>query len=247
MPYKDNKDKKRWRREYARKHPDRIKAWANSHYKKQKDKRKGLDIYKEVEKTIEFLKKKLAKEETKRSKKNEYKKCKKCGRAAENEFLKTKKGLIVWRLCKVCRSKTRRNPEFREKQRSWLKNKKEDIIFMTKKRIRNRISKAIRKNARGINITGSKLKYLGCTAKEAVCYLEQMFSDGMTWQNHGTVWHIDHIMPIDAYDITKESDRKMAFHYTNLQPLFRYDNLSKGNKIIKKAYQPNLLIGGIRY
>lgn len=53
----------------------------------------------------------------------------------------------------------------------------------------------------------------------------------MTWNNYGTVWHIDHIMPCSLFDMTKESDRAKCFHYTNMQPLFALDNLLKGDKL----------------
>jgi hypothetical protein len=51
----------------------------------------------------------------------------------------------------------------------------------------------------------------------------------MSWDNHGE-WHIDHIIPLSS--AKNESDLYKLFHYTNLQPLWAFDNLSKGNKII---------------
>ena len=61
----------------------------------------------------------------------------------------------------------------------------------------------------------------------------------MTWDNHGNgwygngmnQWHIDHIIPCASFDLSKEEEQYRCFHYTNLQPLWAYDNLSKGNKI----------------
>ena len=52
----------------------------------------------------------------------------------------------------------------------------------------------------------------------------------MTWQNHGKVWHIDHIVPCIAFDLTKPIEQQICFNYRNLQPLLTHDNLSKGGK-----------------
>ena len=54
----------------------------------------------------------------------------------------------------------------------------------------------------------------------------------MTWKNHGLKgWHIDHIIPCAAFDLTKEEEQKKCFHYSNLQPLWWIDNLKKSNKM----------------
>jgi hypothetical protein len=65
-------------------------------------------------------------------------------------------------------------------------------------------------------------------------HLEKQFQPGMTRENHGK-WHIDHIIPIDYYkknfDLNKSEIQQKCFHYTNLQPLWAFDNMSKGAKI----------------
>ena len=51
----------------------------------------------------------------------------------------------------------------------------------------------------------------------------------MSWDNYGE-WHIDHIIPL-ASATTEEGVLKL-YHYSNLQPLWAKDNLSKGSKIL---------------
>ena len=70
---------------------------------------------------------------------------------------------------------------------------------------------------------------LGCTFEELKMHLESQFVNDMSWDNMGK-WHIDHIVPLAAFDLTKEENQKLAFHHTNLQPLWAIDNLKKGAK-----------------
>lgn len=68
-------------------------------------------------------------------------------------------------------------------------------------------------------------EYIGCNKLQLKEYLEKQFKPGMSWENHGE-WHIDHIKPITAF---KEHEIMKANHYTNLQPLWREENLRKRN------------------
>jgi hypothetical protein len=56
----------------------------------------------------------------------------------------------------------------------------------------------------------------------------------MTWENYGKVWHVDHEKPLGGklFDLTNPKDCEIAFHWSNLQPLFAEENLRKSNKII---------------
>ena len=60
-------------------------------------------------------------------------------------------------------------------------------------------------------------------------HLEKQFKDGMSWENYGS-WHIDHIIPLSSAKNIEEINK--LCHYTNLQPLWASENLSKGSKII---------------
>jgi len=62
-------------------------------------------------------------------------------------------------------------------------------------------------------------------------HIEKLFKQGMNWENHGE-WHIDHIKPICSFNITdyKCEDFKNCWSLNNLQPLWKYDNQSKGSK-----------------
>lgn len=72
--------------------------------------------------------------------------------------------------------------------------------------------------------------YLGCDYDFARTYLEARWLSGMTWENYGSAWHIDHVLPLATFDLTKERERKKAMHFTNLQPLWGPDNRKKWAK-----------------
>lgn len=67
----------------------------------------------------------------------------------------------------------------------------------------------------------------------------------MTWDNFGSVWHIDHVFPCAAYDLTIEENKRKVFHYTNLQPLFKRENIIKSDKV-PNNHQPELMLYGQR-
>ncbi len=70
---------------------------------------------------------------------------------------------------------------------------------------------------------------IGCTREELMAHLESLFTDGMTWENYGRAgWHVDHKRPCASFDLTDPEQQGACFHYTNLQPLWAVDNLSKG-------------------
>ena len=70
---------------------------------------------------------------------------------------------------------------------------------------------------------------IGCTVEQLKQHLESHFKVGMFWSNYGK-WHIDHIKPCASFDLSKESEQKKCFHYTNLQPLWAKENREKGSK-----------------
>jgi len=124
--------------------------------------------------------------------------------------------------------------ENREKKNEYDKKKRQtDINYKILITLRNRIRNAL-KNKKEIK-SKKTLELLGCSLKEARNYIQSQFKEGMTWENHGYKgWHIDHIIPCAAFDLTDPEQQKKCFHYTNLQPLWWNENLSKGSKILKE-------------
>jgi hypothetical protein len=128
----------------------------------------------------------------------------------------------------------RKNPE-REKTRTneWKKSNATKISHAIKSNPSRRIAAAIRSKMSNVLAgrlkSNSTVKCLGCSFEDLKRHLESLFQSGMSWDNYGLHgWHIDHIKPLAAFDLTDEEQFKEAWHYTNLQPLWAVDNLRKG-------------------
>lgn len=114
-------------------------------------------------------------------------------------------------------------------RRKWENEKlRTDIDFRLQKKLRGRI----RESTKGVYKKSQKTEELiGCDIQFFKNYIERQFSDGMTWENWSQFgWHIDHKIPLSWFNLANENCRKMAFHYTNMQPLWWEENLSKKNK-----------------
>jgi hypothetical protein len=98
--------------------------------------------------------------------------------------------------------------------------------------MRSRVGKILRE--RNIGKQHKTFELLGCSKKEFIDYFESKFTEGMTWDKIGKEIHIDHIRPCCSFNLKDEEEQKKCFHYTNLQPLWAKDNLSKGNKYDEK-------------
>jgi hypothetical protein len=95
------------------------------------------------------------------------------------------------------------------------------VLMNTLKRITNK----------GGTKTERAIHYLGCSIEKARAHIESLFKPGMTWANHGVYgWHVDHKRPLVSFDLTDEKQAMEASHYTNLEPLWAKENLSKGSK-----------------
>lgn len=103
-----------------------------------------------------------------------------------------------------------------------------DRQFKLMLNLRSRVRSALK--ARGASKSAHTKELLGCPVVWLEAWIESLFKPGMTWKNHGKVWHIDHIKPCSKFDLTESEQQKICFHWTNHQPLFVRENLSKGDK-----------------
>lgn len=80
--------------------------------------------------------------------------------------------------------------------------------------------------------TANTMHFLGADIKTVKNHITQQFVAGMSWENYGE-WEIDHILPVASFDLTSIEEQLKCFHYTNLQPLWKDMNRSKGKRILQ--------------
>lgn len=73
---------------------------------------------------------------------------------------------------------------------------------------------------------------LGYAVETLKQHIERQFSRGMSWGNHGTVWELDHIIPLTLFKFSSADDPEFraAWALTNLRPLAKIENRSKGGR-----------------
>ena len=117
-----------------------------------------------------------------------------------------------------------------------------------KRKLRSRISRAIRGNLKGRGKDGRTWQSLvGYSYKQLVNRLKATLPGGYEWErdfiNGGGILHIDHIIPVAAFNFTKPEhiDFKKCWALKNLRLIPAKENLKKNAKL-KKPHQPSLLI-----
>lgn len=115
-----------------------------------------------------------------------------------------------------------------EARRKYTKERlKIDPLFKITRNLRNRLWVCLNRNdwKKDTNFA----KYIGLKDQnELKTYIESLFEPGMTWENYGKTFHIDHIVPLNG--AKTEEELYKLYHYTNLRPLWSKDNIVKGHK-----------------
>jgi hypothetical protein len=124
--------------------------------------------------------------------------------------------------------------QYRKKNRARLneyyKNKyKTDPMY----RLRVLISSGIRKSLYNGKDGYGWETLVGYTLDDLKSHLESKFDENMNWDNCGSYWHIDHIVPLASFNFASYDDEafKKCWSLENLQPLYGLDNFRKNDKI----------------
>lgn len=128
--------------------------------------------------------------------------------------------------CRKHNKKRRATREHKDWRNAYEKNRRDaNLEYKILGAIRGRINKSIKRK------TESSKDLLGCSMKFFTKHIREMFIGNMSWENYGSVWHLDHIVPCNYFDMTKDYNQKICFNYRNYQPLTVHENCSKQDNL----------------
>ena len=134
------------------------------------------------------------------------------------------------------KSKTK---NYKEKRNKYLKEKrKTDKRFSMVCAYRARLNEVLHKQKKNTYIS-----YLNCKREMFLDWIEYLFDNEFCWEDYGKKWVIDHVIPIDFFDLEKEEHIYKCFSWFNLRPCEKEENSSKSNKILEdiiKTHQDKL-------
>ena len=143
----------------------------------------------------------------------------KCEKCQEEKALKCFAKLKKFYKKKICLSCY---PKFLTEQKTeWCKKEHNtNMNYRIKKSLAARLRTVLVKNDTTMNYVGCNIQYL----RE---WFEYNFTSEMNWDNYGSYWSIDHIIPVCKFDLTLEDEKLKCCNWSNLMPVTIKYNSSK--------------------
>ena len=111
----------------------------------------------------------------------------------------------------------------KEQKTEWCRNERE-------KNINYRIKKSLAARLRSVlDKKDTTMNYIGCNIQYLREWFEYNFTDKMNWNNYGSFWSINHIIPVCKFDLTVEDEKMKCWNWTNMIPVTVKYNSSKKN------------------
>ena len=76
--------------------------------------------------------------------------------------------------------------------------------------------------------SGEILDLIGTDRDGLVAHINNYLIEGMTKENFGKTWGLDHIVPVELFGI---EELKLCYNYNNIMPMFNHDNRLKGASV----------------
>jgi hypothetical protein len=150
-------------------------------------------------------------------------KCEKCNNEKIlKDFAKLKK-FYKKKICLDC------YPTFLKEQKTeWCKNEHNtNMNYRIKKSLAARLRNVLNKNDTTMN-------YIGCNIQYFREWLEYNFTGEMNWDNYGSFWSIDHIIPVCKFNLSVEDEKFKCWNWSNMMPVTVNYNSSKKNIVMEQ-------------
>ena len=171
----------------------------------------------------------------------EYKICTKC--SMEKSLIKfckdkrNKSGYCSW--CKFCKNTQVRelrkdgfDGECKDNKNKYKKEylkarRRNDPEFKLLENLRVRLSNALR----GKSKSQTTKQLIGLDFKIFTKWIEFQLEEGMVLENYGSIFHLDHVLPISSFNLLDEEELHKAMNWVNIRPCTPLKNIQKSNKI----------------
>nr|CAI9752059.1 hypothetical protein YSBCXYJI_YSBCXYJI_CDS_0157 [Caudoviricetes sp.] len=116
--------------------------------------------------------------------------------------------------------------QIKQYQKNYRKDNAEKLHIMeverhNRNKLNKSISVSINKSLQGFKLGRHWENLLNYTLQQLKEHLESQFTPEMNWDNYGSYWEIDHIIPQNLFNITDENclDFKICWSLLNLRSL----------------------------
>jgi len=117
----------------------------------------------------------------------------------------------------------------REHFKNYKNRRNNNTQFKLSGNIRNRVRMALkRQNVAKFHNT---FELIDCSPLYMKQWLEYQFNSDMTWNNYGSYWEIDHVLPCAFFDLSKRKEQLTCFNWRNCRPCKKIENNLKNDKI----------------
>jgi len=173
------------------------------------------------------------------------KKCKDCEKKHGREYRRNDAGkqkAIDWAITNSARMTELQANWHQENKpkinKKYVQRYNSDFSFKLQVNLKSRIHYAF--NNQNLCKSNRTIEYLNCSIPFLIEWFTKCFTGEMTLDNHGSLWHIDHVIPVNTFDLTNQNDIVLCFGWYNTMPLLGSENMSKHDKIVKTQIKAHI-------
>jgi hypothetical protein len=122
-------------------------------------------------------------------------------------------------------------------RKKWTR-KEEVTDSLLKFREKRKWQLALRRYVLEKNTSSAYAFYFGLGIEEFRKWIEIQFIAGLNWDNFGSAWQFDHIVPVAYFDYTKKEDLLLCWNFINIRVEKIHLNKNLGNRIDILAVKP---------
>jgi len=93
-----------------------------------------------------------------------------------------------------------------------------------------KIEQKLRSNLHSFLKSKKETRYsnlIGIILLEFKKWIEFNFIKNMNWENYGSLWHLDHVIPVSIFNLVEKEEQNFCFNWKNTRPLFAIKNVSR--------------------